>query len=163
VSVEMPVRRRFEMPLLLLCGLGFSAFFSALGVIVFTIFAFTIPFTSSYSVDGRAATRAEFVAASWPLLGILPLLLLFAGIAYTLWRELPRSRVLILFFWGANLIVVVGLEIWGPIKERGDWTPALVYPILIALVWWYLYRKAAVVAYYRALEEQLRAKSLSAR
>jgi hypothetical protein len=162
VPIEIPVRRRFEMPLLLLCGLGFSAFFSALGAIVFTIFAITIPFTTSYSVDGHPATRAEFFAASWPSLGILPVLLLFVAVAFALWRELPWSRPLILGLWGANLVLFIGLEIWGPVKDRGDWTPVFVFPIMIAIVWWYLYRKATVVAYYRVLEQQVRENALGA-
>ena len=155
MPVETPVRRRFEMPFLLLCGLGFSAFFSAIAATVFTIFALALPFTSSYSVKGHPATRAEFFADSWPIIGILSLLLLFIAIAYALWRELPWSRLLTLLFWGANAILIVGLQLWGPVEVRGDWTPILLYPIMIAVVWWYLYRKAAVVAYYRVLEEQV--------
>jgi hypothetical protein len=150
------------MRLLLLCGLGLSAFFSALGTIVVAIFAITIPFTSSYSVDGHPATRAEFFAASWPILALLPLLLVFAAIAFALWRELPWSRLLILVLWGANLVAFVGLEIWGPVRDRGDWTPVFLYPIMIAIVWWYLYGKPTVVAYYRVLEQQVRGNSLSA-
>jgi hypothetical protein len=163
VTAEAPIRRRFEMPLLLLCGLGFSAFFSALGAFVLTVFAIWLPFSSSYSIEGHAVTRAQFFAASWPILvAFPPLLLLFAAIAYALWRELPWSRPLIVAFWGANLLFGAGVATWGPVRDPAEWAPVLMYLIIIAIVWWYLYRKPAVVAYYRVLEEQVRANSLRA-
>jgi hypothetical protein len=162
MTVGAPIRRRFEMPLLLLCGLGFSAFFSALGALVFTFFAISLPFSSSYTVDGHAATRAQFFAVSLPILvAFPPILLLFAAIAYALWREMPWSRPLILAFWGANLLFSAGLATWGPVHDRGEWAPVPMYLIMIAIVWWYLYRKSTVVAYYRVLEEQVRGKSLT--
>jgi len=152
------------MPLLLLCGLGFSAFFSGLGAFILTIFAIWLPFSSSYSVDGHAATRAQFFAASLPILvAVPPLLLLFAAIAYALWRELQWSRPLIVAFWCANLLLGAGLATWGPVHDPEAWAPLPIYLIIIAIVWWYLYRKPAVVAYYRVLEEQMRANSPRAR
>jgi uncharacterized membrane protein (UPF0136 family) len=162
MHVRAPVRRRFEMPLVLLCGLGFSAFFSALGALVFALLAISLPFSRTYAVDGHAATRAQFLAASIPVLvAFPPILVLFAAIAYALWRELPWSRPLILAFWGANLLLGAGLAVWGPVRDRGEWVPVPVYLVVIGIVWWYLYRKSTVVAYYRVLEEQVRGSRLT--
>jgi hypothetical protein len=161
VSAEAPIQRRFEMPLLLLCGLGFSAFFSGLGAFVLTIFAIWLPFSSSYSIEGHAVTRAQFFADSWPIwVAFPPFLLLFAAIAYALWRELPWSRQLMVAFWGGNLLLGVGLAAWGPVHDPGEWPQLAIYLIIIGIVWWYLYRKPSVVAYYRVLEEQRRVKAL---
>jgi uncharacterized membrane protein (UPF0136 family) len=162
MPVGAPVRRRFEMPLLLLCGLGFSAFFSVLGTLVLTLFAISLPLSRTFAVDGHVATRAQFYAASVPVLVAFPIILvLFAAIAYALWRELPWSRALILAFWGANLLLGAGLATWGPVHDRGEWAPVPVYLIVIGIVWWYLYRKSTVVAYYRVLEEQGRGNALT--
>lgn len=160
MSKAEPIRRRYEMPLLLLCGLGLSAFFSALGTFAFTVMAVTLPFSSSYSIDGHPATRAEFLHSSWPLfVAFPPLLLLFGTIAYALWRERPWSRRLMLAFWGVNVIAGVGIALSPLAQEGGAWAPVCVYLVLLIVAWWYLYRKPNVAAYYRLLEEQAAASS----
>lgn len=155
MSKVEPIRRRYEMPLLLLCGFGLSAFFSALGTFAFTVMAVTLPFSSSYSIEGHPATRAEFLHASWPLFVVFPpLLLLFGTIAYALWRERPWSRRLMLAFWGVNVVAGVGMALSTFAQETGAWAPVYLYLFLLVVAWWYLYRKPSVVAYYRLLNEQ---------
>ena len=155
MSEVEPIRRRFEMPLLLLCGFGLSAFFSVLGTIAFTLMAITLPFSSSYSINDHPATRAEFLRFSWPIfVAFPPLLLLFGTIAYALWRERPWSRRLMLAFWGVNVVAGVGMALSTFAQEPGAWASVFLYLLLLVVAWWYLYRKPGVVAYYRLLEEQ---------
>lgn len=153
-----PVRRRFEMPLLLLCGFGLSAFISAIGVVAYVLMALTLPFSSSYSIDGHPATRSEFLHAMWPLfVAFPPILLLFGAIAYALWRERPWSRRLMLGFWGVNVLAGVGIALSPLGQESGAWASVSAYSVILVVAWWYLYRKPGVVAYYRLLEEQAKA------
>ena len=160
MSKVEPIRRRFEMPLLLLCGFGLSAFFSVLGTIAFTVMVITLPFSSSYSIDGHPATRAEFLHFSWPLFVVFPpVLLLFATIAYALWRERPWSRRLMLAFWGVNVVAGIGMALSTFAQESGAWASVFLYLVLLVVAWWYLYRKRNVAAYYRLLEEQATAGS----
>jgi hypothetical protein len=81
-------------------------------------------------------------------------LLLFGAIAYALWRERPWSRVLMLAFWGANVLVGIGIALFPFAQHTGAWASVVAYSVTLVVAWWYHYRKPGVVAYYRLLEEQ---------
>lgn len=39
-------------------------------------------------------------------------------------------------------------------QETGAWASVVAYSVILAVAWWYLYRKPGVVAYYRILDQQ---------
>ena len=98
-SAAEAVGTRLQMPFLLMCGMGFTMFFACLAVLAFVVLVVMLPFSGSYSIDGHAVSRAEFLAREWPLLVAWPIL---AGgivsIAYALWKELPWSRPVMMAF-----------------------------------------------------------------
>lgn len=146
-------KRRYDMPLLLLCGLGFSVFAAAVGALVLVGFGLASLFGSggNYTVNDQPVTRAQFYAAIWPLYLIAPLAFgCIAAIAYTLWREDPRSRPLMLGYWGLMVCVSLGLAIGEGTADA--WAGVVPGALILLLAWAYLYRKANVVAYYRVLE-----------
>ena len=59
--------------------------------------------------------------------------------------------------WGVNVLAGVGIALSPLAQEAGAWASVFAYSVLLVVGWWYLYRKPAVVAYYRLLEEQAKA------
>jgi hypothetical protein len=151
-SAAIP-RTRLNMPLLLLCGMGFGAFFAGLSLLVVGGILVMLPFTSTFTVNGASATRAEFIQQSWPLLVGFPIASGCAlAVVYALWRELPWSRGAILGYWIVVLVAVCVMAI--VTGEAVDLLPSiLMFGSVIALLSWYLYRKPNVRAYYDALAE----------
>lgn len=104
-------------------------------------------------IDGVPTARDEVLDLLVPML--VPLGLCAAAAAMTLWIESPWARPTLLF----------ALLLAGPFATYPQWSeatnpggaPALgllaVTPALL-LLWWYLYLKANVVAYFRALSER---------
>jgi hypothetical protein len=143
---------RLDMPFLLLCGMGFGAFFAAVALLVVGGMLVMLPFSSDYTVNAVPVTRAEFMQKSWPLLVGFPVAAGCAlAIVYALWRELPWSRRAIISYWVVSLVPVCLMAITS--GKTADLVESVVmFGGVIGLLSWYLYRKQSVRAYYSALE-----------
>jgi hypothetical protein len=142
---------RLEMPFLLLCAMGFCAFFAVVGTLAYLGILLSLLGDGPFTVNERPVTRAGFLAAIWPLLVALPpALASAAGVAYGLRRERPWSRPVLLGFGILNGLLSVGLALGqgdvGDVLTAGLWTA-----LVVGMPAWYLYRKGAVVAYYHAV------------
>ncbi|HET8701826.1 MAG TPA: hypothetical protein VFL97_09200 [Nitrococcus sp.] len=144
-------KRRYEMPFLLMAGMGFSAFFSAVWALVSLLMIPITLFGGNYTVNGVPATRAEFWQASAPVfLGVGAVGVLSGAIAYTLWAERPVSRALMMGFWALSGLVAAISLAWS--GEVGAMLGGLAETaVLAAVAYWYLYVKPNVKAYYSAL------------
>lgn len=144
-------RTRLDMPLLLLCGMGFGTFFALVALLVVGGMLVMLPFASQYTVNEVPVTRAEFVQKSWPLLVGFPVAAGCAlAIVYALWRELPWSRRAIIAYWVVSLVAVCLVAIVSG-KPVDLLTSVVMFGGIIGLLSWYLYRKPSVRAYYSAL------------
>jgi hypothetical protein len=105
-----------------------------------------------FLVNGEPATRAEFVAMVGPMMTLyLPGCLLAATIAWSIHKEHPRSRPLLLVYSCIPLpMVPLFIHLGIPAADAAS----MLVPGLLALVaaWFYLYRKDAVVQYYAAVQ-----------
>ncbi len=147
------VRTRLEMPLLLLCGMGFFAFFTAVGTIAYIVILFAaLAGGGGFSVNGVPTDRAGFFAQTWPtLIAFPPLLVLFGSIVYGLWRERSWSRRATMGFWAAIVLASIAAQLVQP-EDTPTFLASLVMTgVMWAVAWWYCYRKRSVVAYYTAI------------
>ncbi len=143
------------MPFLLLCGMGFSAFMAGIGLLVLILMVPMLVFGSSFTFNGEAVSRAEFLARSWPLLLFWPLLMgLVGAIAYGLLRERSWSRSCILAFWGISAIAQVPLAFQADSSGMELVSALLAFAILGGCAVWYLYGKTNVIAYYHAIGQR---------
>ena len=150
-SVYRVPRTRLEMPFLLICVMGFCAFAAVVGTLAYLGIVLALFSDGPFNVNGHPVTRAGFIRAIWPLLVVFPPMLAgAAAAAYGLRRERPWSRRLLLDLGFLNAVLTLGLTL-------ADGTPdnlvaAGMWCFVIAGVpAWYLYRKATVVAYFRAV------------
>lgn len=144
-------RTRLDMPFLLLCGMGFGAFFAVVAVVVVGGMLLMLPFTSDYTYNGLPVTRAEFMQKSWPLLVGFPVAAgCVLAIVYALWRELPWSRRAIIAYW---VVTLVALSLMAIISGSTEdlLTSVAMFGGIVGLLSWYLYRKPSVRAYYSAI------------
>jgi hypothetical protein len=105
-----------------------------------------------FLINGESATRAEFVAMVGPMMTLyLPGCLLAATIAWSIHKEHPRSRPLLLVYSFMVLPMVPLFIYMGvPAAETASMlVPGLLVPVA---AWFYLYRKDAVVQYYAAIQ-----------
>jgi predicted lysophospholipase L1 biosynthesis ABC-type transport system permease subunit len=145
-------RKRLDMPFLLLCGMGFGAFFATVALLVLAGMLVMLPFSSGITVNAVPVTRTEFMQKSWPLLvGFSVAAGCVLAIVYALWRELAWSRRAIIAYWVVSLVAVCVMAVIS--GNAADLVPNVVmFGSVIGLLWWYLYRKPTVRAYYSALE-----------
>lgn len=144
-------RTRLDMPFLLLCGMGFGAFFAMVALLVVAGMVVLLPFTSQYTYNGLPVTRAEFLQKSWPLLVAFPVAAGCAlAIVYALWRELAWSRRAIIAYW---VVTLVALSLTAIISGSAEdlLTSVAMFGGIVGLLSWYLYRKPSVRAYYSAI------------
>lgn len=160
MSEPTPSRRRLRMPFLLLCGTGFFTFFAGLSSLVVVFISLVAglghgPFT----VDGRQATKAEFWAASWPVLAVFGVLAFFAWVfVLAAWNERPRSREFGMVLWFVLTLIVAAVQLFAPIP-MSDWIADIVGVVAGgAFALWYLYRKHSVVDYYNRLQQRADSK-----
>jgi hypothetical protein len=59
-----------------------------------------------------------------------------------------------LTLWAASLVGGVGMALSPLGKEDGAWASVFSCVVILQITWWYLYRKASVVEYYRLLSVQ---------
>lgn len=139
--------RRAEVPkppLLLLGQFGASvAGVAFLGLLLLAPFD-----VGTFNIAGEQMRGPEFlVRAGWVFLLIGGWL---AAIGLGLWRERAWARPLMMAYWPMSAVLA-----YAPAWSGGratDLTGLLVFTaIAAALAWWYLYRKANVVAYFHAL------------
>jgi hypothetical protein len=152
-SKDGRVKTRYEMPLLLLCGFGFSAFFTAVGLVAYTVVVLATVFGNGpFTSFGREVSRGTFLREALPLLLAFPTVLGFFGVvAYGLWKEKPWSRTTMMAFWLVSFLATLGVSVFTPAKT-GDFVASLIgHVLLAALAGWYLYGNAGVVEYYRTL------------
>jgi len=139
------------MPFLLRCGMAFLAVVGAVGVLAVALILLVAPIAGTFVVDDEPATRGQFLSSALPmLLALLALAALALAIAWALWKERPWSRTAILVCWLVGLFTLPGL-VPDASDSRALRSEVTTWAVLAALVWWYLYRKRAVAAYYRAL------------
>jgi hypothetical protein len=112
-SAVETVGTRIQMPFLLMCGMGLAMFYGSVAIFVFIALAAVAPFGGgSYSLNGHAVSRAEFLAGAWPLLIAWPIGSAIMAIAYALWKELPWSRAAIVAYLLIITVFVAVLLIW---------------------------------------------------
>ncbi|HEX4600522.1 MAG TPA: hypothetical protein VH116_03935 [Gemmatimonadales bacterium] len=102
-----------------------------------------------FTINGDAVTGHEFlrtVGAAFLVLGTLAL-----AIAYSIWQERSRTRWLILGYWAALLALEIGLGFANSGTAGAALAVIHTSPFLV-VVGWYLFGKANVVDYFRALE-----------
>jgi hypothetical protein len=153
----VPVRRRLEMPFLLLCGMGLSAFFAGVGTLAYLGLTIGSLFSEAFTFNGQSVGRDEFWRHMWPFFVAYPVLLAaFGTVAFALWKERLWSREAIMAWWALAAVAEIIVLIVTPEKVP-------VGTILMSLIWlagcwgvaaWYLYGKANVQAYYAAVLQQ---------
>ena len=147
------VRTRLEMPLLLLCGMGFFAFFTVVGSIAYilTLLAALLG-SGGFTVNGVPTNRAGFFAEAWPtLVAFPPALLAFGAIVYGLWRERPWSRAAMMGFWAAVVLISIGAQFYYPDDTATFIAGLAMTGLLWVVAWWYCYRKRSVAAYFSVI------------
>lgn len=152
----MPVRRRLEMPFLLLCGMGLSALFAGVGVVAYAAITIGALFGNTFTFNGQAVSRAQFWHGMWPFFVAYPLVLAgFGIIALALWKERRWAREAIMALWAVAAAAEVVALIVTPEQVPGA-------TIVLTMMWlaccWgtaalHLYGKANVHAYYEALRQ----------
>jgi len=145
-------KRRYEMPFLLMVGMGLTAFFSSVWVLASVLMIIMLPFGGTYTFNGQPVAKGDFLkVAALPVLAVGAAGVLLASIAYALWAERPISRTLMMVFWAViGLISAISLA-WdgevgamlGVVAEIG---------VTTAVAYWYLYAKPNVKAYFATLE-----------
>lgn len=144
---------RLQMPLLLMVGMAFSGFFTAIAALVIPLMALSMLFSSHFTdSDGRSVTRAEFFADAWPLmLGMTAITAIMGLIAYGLWKERPWSRDFIMAYWLVTGGIVVSTQFVSP-QPLGEFLSGMFGVVVLAVIaLWYLYGSEGVQAYYRAV------------
>jgi hypothetical protein len=157
METALPIRRRLEMPFLLLCGMALSTFFAGVGALAYSGILLGSLVTEKFTYNDHPVSRDEFFRQTLPFLIAYPLVLAtFGVIAYALWKERRWAREAIMVFWGlsaATQLVVISVT-----PERVSGTTIVTSLLWLAGCWglaaWYLYGKGNVQAYYEALAAQ---------
>jgi hypothetical protein len=144
------------MPFLLLCGMGFSAFFTGLGMVGFIPMALVMLLGNGpYVSHGVVVDKATFLADAAPLLIALPIVLaVYGAIAYGLWKERPWTRAVMMAYWAVLLVVMLVVAVVGPSTIGSLISSFAAIALCGGLAALYLYGKESVVAYYAAIAAQ---------
>lgn len=146
---------RAEMPLSLKLGLVASGLLAGIGVVV-AVFAVGMALFGSgpFAVAGEPVSRSEYLTTMMPLLLVHTVfVILFAAVAYGLWKERPWSRHVMMAVWGllaAFLVITVSAD--QQLNPAALLSSGL-YALLWLMAWWHLYRKPDLVAYYDSISE----------
>ncbi len=152
------VGTRLEMPFLMLCGMGLSAFMAGLGAVVYTLILVVAALGNGpYTVNGESVDRTTFFSSMGPFFLAYPLALAAFGIvAYAFWRERPWGRAIVMAFWLALFLATLLVQLMEP-QPTGDFLSGLLVLLFCwAIAAWYFYSKSSVVAYYKAVEAKFR-------
>ena len=140
-------REKIGRPLLLTIGMYVAPAFGGL----FLLLVLLAPFgAASYTIDNELVTGFEFLRRA----GIYYALIGGSAVAaaYAIWRERSWSRWAMVFFWLAQVAAAIGFG-WADSGVAGVAAGLASLLIIVVLVWWYLFDKENVVAYYRSLEK----------
>jgi hypothetical protein len=102
-----------------------------------------------FTVNGEAVTGHAFLWTVGPAFLVLGTLAL--AIAYSIWQERSWTRWLILGYWATGLALGIGLGVADSGTAGAASAVIRTAPFLL-VVGWYLFGKANVVEYFRALE-----------
>jgi hypothetical protein len=140
------------MPVLLRCGLGFSALFAGFGVLVLAVFLGAFLFASRPTVDGQEISRLALLAQQSLVWILFPVLVLWFGvIALAFYRELAWSRTAIVALWLGYGFLSAGFQVTTP-EPWSEFMPAFVgWGVGFALVLGYFYGTPRVRRYYDAI------------
>ena len=138
-------RKTYEMPFLLSVALGCATL-----ACVFTLWAALLGLVGrgDFKFNGQPADPARVMRYVWVL---LPPGLLAGPVAYGIRRERSWSRYAILLWWVAYGALFIGFNLVVNTAQAAI-EPTVNTLLGLGFSWWYLYRKANVVAYYDALE-----------
>ena len=145
---------RPPMPLLLRLGLWLSVLLAALFVLALVLLAIVLPLNDAFPLGDRTVSRAEFLAATWPTLSILPVTTAFVvAIAVGVWRERAWARPVMLVY---TVVSIAWVTVVGVLAHQPVATSLVIEGALAAFTGWYLYAKRSVVTYYDALKARER-------
>ena len=144
------------MPFLLLCGMGFSAFFAGVGTFVLTLMVPIMVFGNGpFTSNGVEVDKATFLRDAAPTFLIMPLFLaLYGAVAYGLWKERPWTRTVMAGCWVALVVASILATFLVPSEDSDAVISVTSMVLMTGFAAWYLYGKGSVIAYYRAIEEQ---------
>lgn len=140
---------RPPMPTLLRLGLWLSVLIAAVFVVALVLLAVMLPLTDAFPMGDRVVSRAEFIAATWPTLCMLPVTTAFVvAIAVGVWKERAWARPVMMAYTVASIAWIAFVGIW---SHQPIVMSLVIDCALAAFTAWYLYAKPSVVAYYDAL------------
>ena len=130
--------------------LTFGMYWSALGGMLCLVFMLLAPFDiGTYSINGEAVSGPEFlrrIGVLWAANGVTMLL-----IGYAIWKELPWSRPVMMFWWLILTVILVVSSLQDGTSPLGS---LFMGGLCAAVAAWYLYGRDNVVGYYNSLVAQ---------
>ena len=133
-----------KKPALLTVGMVFSTLFGACFLLGFGCAVFDI---GSFNIDGEPVSAREFLAHSGVILFVFGSVLL--AIAFSIWKDKPWSRWMIVFFWLCGAAIGIGTSL----SSADDlFQVVFSWVVFMAISVWYLFGKRTVREYYRSLE-----------
>lgn len=135
-----------ERPLLLTVGMYCSP---AVGALLLLALARALTGGGPFNVGDEAVSGAEFIRERGLILAVLGPVCVGVGIGIYLARAWVRW--LMLAYWFFNLAITTALG-WSEAGAAGATRHAAEALLLLVLAYWYLFVKANVAAYFRALE-----------
>ena len=143
--------RRMPLFLRLVMGLGWVAG-GGVAIIIVGFLALASGDIGPYTVNGARVSKEEFMAFALPFLGgYLGLCLMLIGTSLGLHRGRAWSRPLLFSLVLGSVSIGVAAALLAGIPLRQGAPGSLMGGLMLASLWWYLYRDDAVVGYYDSL------------
>jgi hypothetical protein len=144
----MPVFLRIAM-----VGMGIMGGLAA--ILIAGFFAMARADIGPYTVNGSAVSKEEFLAVAQPVLfSYFVLSLASIGLSWSLQRREPRSRPFFLGLAVVSVLVATGAGLWFGMPIGSALKALAMSALMVASLWWYLYRDDAVVSWFDALEQR---------
>jgi hypothetical protein len=134
------------MPLLLRCGMYFSFAYFAASIVATLLMAFRF---ETWPMAGRSYSADAALKLAGPMLVVTGTLMGTIGVGF--YKRKPWSRILVLVFWIWVPAYVIFVALQGLISWKPAVRPIVQSAILLPVSWWYLYRKADVIEYFRPI------------
>ena len=145
------------MPLLLRVAMVFGGFFGVVGTTVGLAALINVVFTDSpFTINQDPVPRSDVLSVAVPFLLFYVLACITAGsAAWALWKQRSHARLLLVallgeFVVGDTAMLVLARRL-ADISAAELGLSATVFSVLVALAFWYLFRKRSVVDYYESL------------